>query len=302
MAQTRKRAGNEEEVDERWFYASQAMLIWWKFRKHKLAVVSIFVLGFFYIIAAFGEFLAPYTATTDSEYLYAAPQRIRIRSSEGRLERPFVYELRKVRDQKTLRQVWVEDTTREYMVRFLYHGVPYRMWGAIPADLHLIGTTEGPFFLLGSDRFGRDLLSRVIYGTRISVTIGLVGIAISFVLGLTLGGISGYFGGAVDGVIQRIIDFLISIPTLPLWMALSAALPRSWSVVQMYFAITLIFSMVGWTGLARVVRGKLRRCARRTSPWRPACWAPRSGASSGITCSPRSRATSSCSSRCPCRA
>jgi peptide/nickel transport system permease protein len=144
-------------------------------------------------------------------------------------------------------------------VRWFVHSEKYKFLGIIPTDVHLFGTgnPDIPILLFGSDNLGRDMFSRIIHGTRISLTIGLVGVLISFVLGLLIGGISGYFGGAVDNFIQRSIDFLISMPQLPLWMALSAALPRNWPVVKTYFAITIVLSIVGWCGLARVVRGKL---------------------------------------------
>jgi peptide/nickel transport system permease protein len=159
-------------------------------------------------------------------------------------------------DAATFRTTYKVDTSQKYPIYFFTKGDPYKMWGLFESDIHLFGVEEGTVFLFGTDKMGRDVLSRTIYGGRISLSVGLLGIAISFFIGIVVGGISGYFGGVVDLVIQRIIEFIRSIPTLPLWMALSVALPPTWTVVQIYFGIVVILSLVGWTGLARVVRGK----------------------------------------------
>ncbi|MGC8972450.1 MAG: ABC transporter permease [bacterium] len=249
----------EEEVsrEEKIYYASQWQLIWWKFRRHKLAIVGGIVLFLLYLSAIFCEFLAPYSPTTRFEgYQNASPTRIHI-LEDGKLQKPFIYGLKKELNMKTFQWEFKEDKTKKYYVKFLSKGEPYKLWGIFKADRHLFTVDEHPIFPFGADNMGRCLFSRTLYGARISLSIGLVGVFLSFFLGIMIGGVSGYFGGTVDMTIQRIIEFLSSIPTIPLWMSLSAALPKDWPVIKLYFAITIILSIIGWTGLARVVRGKL---------------------------------------------
>lgn len=241
------------------YTASQWRLMWLKFRKHRLAVVAGVLIIALYLMAAFCEFLAPYNANTRQvNYAYAPPQRLHWVGTDGLHLWPFVYRLHGVRNPETLRRQYREDTTHPAPLRFFVRGERYRLWGIFPSDVHLLGTTAGEtFFLLGADRLGRDIFSRIIHGSRISLTIGLLGVLISFVLGLLIGVISGYFGGWVDNLIQRVIEILRSFPSIPLWLALSAALPSYWSPLQIYLGITVLLSFLGWTGLARQVRSKI---------------------------------------------
>jgi peptide/nickel transport system permease protein len=249
--------------EERVFVATQWQLMWWKFRKHKLAIAGAIFLIFLYTATIFADFLAPSDPHKFNKYYpYAPPQSLHFFDEEGFHWPPFVYGLDRERDPETLGVVFEVNKEKVYPVRFWVRSHPYKFWGLFDTDRHLLGAEIDPedlnetFYLLGSDRLGRDQLSRILYGTRISLSIGLVGMAISFLLGIFLGGISGYYGGLADTIIQRVIEFLRSIPTTPLWMALSAALPATWPPVRIYFGITIILSLISWTGLARVVRSK----------------------------------------------
>jgi peptide/nickel transport system permease protein len=245
--------------EDKIFVASQWQLVWWRFRKHKMALVATVVLTVLYIVIVFVEFFAPYDPRRNNrDYIYAPPQRLHFVDAQGRFHlRPFTYTLVGEMDMETLRIHYTEDTEHMYPLRLFVHGDPYKLWGLFESDLHFVGASEGgTFFPLGTEKQGRDMLSRILHGGRISMSIGLVGIAISFFLGIFFGGFSGYYGGVFDLIMQRIIEFLRSVPTLPLWMALSAALPPRWSVIQVYFGIVIILSLLGWTGLARVVRSK----------------------------------------------
>lgn len=243
---------------ERYYLAGQWRLMWWKFRRHRVAVVSGAFLLAMYISIAFCEILAPYELhTRHTDFLYAPPQTVHL-FHDGRFIGPFVYGLDTSLDMETLRWVYTPDARKIERMRFLCYGDPYRFLGAFEGSFHLICPAEGgTLFLLGTDRLGRDMLSRIIYGARISLTVGLIGISISFILGITLGGLAGYYGGWVDGVVQRLIEVIRSFPELPLWMALSAVLPVTWSPVLIYFGITIILGLIDWTGLGRAVRSKL---------------------------------------------
>jgi len=249
----------DEEEEAEAYAASQWQLMWWKFRKHRLAMAAGLVIVGLYVVAVFCEFLAPYTLDhRQVPYAFAPPQRLHFVSDEGVHLWPFVYGIKGVRHPETLRKFYIEDRKRKYAVRLFVRGEPYRMWGLFKTDLHLFGVADGgTLFLLGTDHLGRDLLSRIIYGSRISLTIGLVGVTLSFVFGLVIGVVSGYYGGWIDNLIQRGIEILRSFPSIPLWMALAAALPSSWSPLEIYMGITVVLSFVGWTGLARQVRGKI---------------------------------------------
>jgi len=243
---------------ERYYLASQWMMMWWRFKRHKIAVVAGAILLASYMSIIVTEFLAPYALQTrNNQFIYAPPQMVHM-FHEGEFVGPFVYGLKFKLNLETLQREYVTDRSDVQRLRFFCLGDPYKFWGQWPGRLHLVCPAEGgTLFLLGTDRLGRDMASRLLYGGRISLTVGLVGITISFLLGITIGGIAGYFGGWVDNVIQRIIEILRSLPELPLWMALSAALPVTWSPILIYLGITVILGLLDWPGLARAVRSKL---------------------------------------------
>ena len=239
---------------------SQRQLIWRKFRRHRVAYFCGVFLTVFYVLAIFAEFFAPYGAfTRDTNFLYAPPTPIHFVDEAGAFHlRPFVYKIDNKLNLETFQRAYVEDMSEKYFVEFFVKAEPYRLLGFIETDLHLFGVDDVVvIFLTGTDGLGRDLFSRMLLGARTSLFVGLLGLAIGFALGLIFGGISGYYGGGVDMLIQRMIEFLQSLPTLPLWMALAALVPPDWTQIQVYFGISLVLATVGWTGLARVVRGKL---------------------------------------------
>lgn len=246
----------KKKSEEAYYYASEAKLIWWRFKKNKLAIVGMIILILLYVVGIFAEFFAPYDPNKlNSRYVYAPPQRIRF-IRDGQLVRPYVYGYKMERDPETLQRIYLTDESKVYPVSFFVKGDSYKLWGIWESNIHFIGVEEGEFFPFGTDRMGRDVLSRIIYGARISTTIGLVGVFLSLLIGVVLGGISGYYGGKVDFTIQRLMEVVRSIPDIPLWMALAAALPQYMSQIQRYFAITVILSLRGWTDLARVVRSR----------------------------------------------
>ncbi len=260
MSVTADAEGIIAQEEDRIFVATQWQLMWWRFRKHRLAVISGVIIFLFYLVALAPEFFAtqdPYTS--NSRYSLIPPQKIHW--FDNGTFRPFVFGLNGHRDPNTFKMVWEEDTNVRIPLRLFRRGYEYKLLGVFPVSVHLIGVGEShdageTLFLLGTDEQGRDLWSRIMYATRISMSIGLVGVFLSLALGICLGGISGFYGGVVDNIIQRGIEITRSVPTIPLWMGLAAAVPQTWSVTQTYFAITLIISLFGWTELARVVRGK----------------------------------------------
>lgn len=254
---TVKQKTNADDNKSNVYIASQWKLMWWRFRKHKLAMGGGIVTIMLYLVLIFAEFLAPFEpGTTNTQATYAPPQTLVLFDENG--FNPHVLGYTVEVDPVALRRTFVVDPEVTVPVRLLTRGYSYKLMGLFETDIHLIGpeNPEDTMYLLGADRLGRDMFSRIIYGTRVSMSIGLVGVTISLVLGIILGGISGYYGGLVDNLIQRLIEFIRSIPTIPLWLGLVAALPTEWGPLQIYFAITIILSLIGWTGLARVVRGR----------------------------------------------
>ncbi len=243
---------------EKIYLASQLRLMWWKFRKHKAAVVSGLFLLVLYLSILVSEFLAPYNLENRNVLaIYMPPQAVHL-FHEGSFVGPFVYGTNYQLNMDTLKREYTPNTDVIQPLRFFCRGDRYEFWGLFDADLHFFCPAEGgTAHLLGTDRFGRDVLSRIIYGTRISLTIGLIGITVSFVLGITIGGVAGYYGGWIDHVVQRVIEVLQSIPSIPLWLALAAVMPVTWSPILVYFGITIILGLIDWTGLARAVRSKL---------------------------------------------
>ncbi|MGE6782896.1 ABC transporter permease [Ensifer adhaerens] len=238
--------------------ASQLRLMWWKFRRHRLALASGIFLAALYLMIVVCEFLAPYNLhTRNMDYIYAPPQAVHL-FHEGKFVGPFVYGRTMTLDMDTLKRNYADDTKDVQRLRFFCRGDSYRFWGLFESNRHFVCPAEGgQAFFLGTDRLGRDVLSRIIYGARISLTIGLLGITVSFVLGIAIGGLAGYHGGVFDLIVQRVIEVLQSIPSIPLWLSLAAIMPATWSPIFIYLAITIILGLLDWTGLARAVRSKL---------------------------------------------
>jgi len=229
-----------------------------KFIKHRLAMIAMFVMVLLYILCIFSDFFSPYQPTTRfSELSAMPPQPLRLYNKEtGKIEGLFVYGIKTARNPVTFEKEYEVDTSNVIRVKFFHRGDEYKLFGLFQTDIHLFGSDEGHIFLFGTDSLGRDIFSRTLYGGRLSLSIGLVGVFLSMIIGLLLGGIAGYYGGKIDNFIMRVVDLFMSLPTIPLWMGLAAAVPRDWSTVQTYFAITIILSFFGWTNIARVVRGK----------------------------------------------
>ena len=252
----------QRKAGDRRATAGQWTLVWWRFRRHKLAMTGLVITLLIYLMAIFADFVGPVPPhETNARYTYAPPQAVHflLRDADGGLSfSPHVYGFKVELDPVALRRTFVIDETKVIPIGFFVKGAPYKVLGLFETDRHLIGPKDpaDPFFLLGADRLGRDVFSRTVHGGRISMSIGLVGVTLSLVIGTLLGGLSGYLGGWVDASVQRIIEVIRSIPTIPLWMGLAASVPLTWHPLAVYFAITVILSLVGWTTIARIVRGK----------------------------------------------
>ena len=256
-----KHRSKKLEESEEYVVLSEWQLMWRKFLKHRVAVAAAIILIILYIVVIFADFFTPYGMLTNhTDYLYTTPQitKIRFIDNDGKFHiRPFMYRQIQERDPKTLRFIYKDDISQKDFLKFFVHGEKYTMLGFIKSDIHFFGAGEGKIFLLGTDIIGRDMLTRIIFGGRISLSIGIIGVIILVILGTIMGTISGYFGGWIDNGIQRLIEILRTIPQVALWMALAAIIPKDWPSTYVYLGLVIIFGFISWTGLARELRGKV---------------------------------------------
>lgn len=239
--------------------ASQAQLVWWAFRRHKLAMAALVVTVILYIIAAAPGFFAINDPRQENALTpYQPPEVVRITGPHGGLAWPYFVPAKLTRDPDTLEAIYKPDVGQTVRLVLFGHGYRYTLFGLISTDIHLIASADPghPFYPFGSDRLGRCVWSRIVQGAQVSLSIGLVGVALSLLIGIILGGISGYYGGRIDFVIQRVIEFVLALPTIPIWLAMAAAMPQRWPATLQYLMITVILSLTGWAQLARVVRGR----------------------------------------------